>query len=311
MRISPAITPIFEHVISKPRLDSYKGYFKTKSTDEAIGLYIWNNELSACFGVLLSFFEIALRNNTHRAMSQFYTRGTSSSDHWYDKIQGSLKQSTINKIDEVRYEGPRTARKLRNPAPNPDEIVSRVSFGFWPVVLSTINPRYADQIFPKIFPHHPLNATPLDWKVKGVRQNALAFIYELNEFRNRIAHHEPIWKFAAIKNTSIMPHITVMPASRTLADSMVRFQRLLDHLDGAMEAINHGFHAELLQSNWRIKINYLLSGRGVARYRACKHTPAKDSLTPTKFRRDFSSIVKRNQSVRVKRSYTNWLFTPE
>ena len=127
----PSLAHVFEQAISKPRLDSYRGYFQTKGLDEAIGLYMWNSEISLCFGALLSFFEIALRNNIHRAMSLFYTRGVSSSAHWYDQIRSSLKYGTIAKIDEVRYTGYGTNRVLRNPQPSPDEIVSRVSFGFW------------------------------------------------------------------------------------------------------------------------------------------------------------------------------------
>lgn len=307
----PALTPVFEHVISKPRLDSYRGYFHTTSVDEAIGLYMWNSELSSCFGALLSFFEIALRNNVHRAMSQFYTRGASSSDHWYDRISASLKASTVSKITEVRQEGPRHARTFRNPAPSPDEIVSRVTFGFWPGVIGTLDPRFADQLFPNIFPHHSLNANPLDWKIRTTRKAALAFIYELNDFRNRLAHHEPLWKFAAIKDTSVSPPVVVVPASNSYSDSSTRFQRLLGHFDSAMEAMNRDFHADLMQSSWRLKLNYLLSDRGFARYRSLKHCPQPSSLTPAEFRRSFRLVVKGNQPVYVKRSNAGGLFIPD
>lgn len=307
----PALPHVFEHVISKPRLDSYKGYFHTKSVDESIGLYMWNSELSACFSTLLSFFEIALRNNVHRTMSQFYSRGVSNSDHWYDRIISSLKHGNVKKIKDVRYEGPQNSRRLRHPAPSPDEIVSRVSFGFWSNVLSTVDARYADTILVGIFPHHPLNANPLDWKDTRIRKSALAFIYELNDFRNRLAHHEPLWKFAAIKETSVNPPIVIVPASQNHTDSLARFQRLLGLFDAAVGAMNQDFHADIMQSSWRLKLDYLLSVRGFARYKALKHHPATDSLTPTEFRRAFPHIVKGNQPVRVKRSKARGVFIPE
>lgn len=303
---------IFEDVISKPRLDSYRGYFQTKSVDEAIGLYMWNSELSAYFSALLSCFEICLRNNTHRVMSQFYSRGVSSSDHWYDQIQKSLKPGTVSKIDDVRYEGPHHSRRLRNPQPGPDEIVSRVSFGFWPGVLSAIDARYADQLLSGIFPNHPLNANQADWKVASTRKGALAFIYELNEFRNRVAHHEPLWKFAAVMDTSVKPAVVVIPASRNQVDSLARFQRLLSFLDSAMAAMNHGFYFDMLNSSWRQKLNYLLSARGLARYKSLKHAPVdNNALTPTEFRRAFKKIVKHNQPVRIRRSNFQGVFIPD
>lgn len=304
--MQPALLHTFEDIISKPRLNSYKHYFNTKSTDEAIGLYMWNCELSSCFSTLFSFFEIALRNNTHNAMSQFY--GRSNSYHWYDKAP--LKPEAIKKIDEIRYVGYRP-RTLRSPPPSPDEIVSRVTFGFWPMVFSSIDRRYAGQILPKIFPFHPLNINPLDWNNKAKNKRALAFIYELKDFRNRIAHHEPLWKFAAIKDTSGASPVVIFPASNNLIDSLNRFARLLNFFDDAMRSMNQDFYTDILQSSWRRKLDYLLSDRGVARYKAFKHCPAHHFLTPTVFRKQFKRIVKENKPVYVKKSNMKGVFIPE
>lgn len=124
----PTIPQIFEDVISKPRLDSYRGYFHLANPNEAIGIYMWNTDLSACFNALMAMFEIALRNSVHRAMSLSYSRQAATSIHWYDTIRGSLSADTTKKVDEVRYEWVRRrgqrVRQLRTPAPSPDEIVS-------------------------------------------------------------------------------------------------------------------------------------------------------------------------------------------
>ncbi len=138
-------------------------YFRTTSVEESIGLYMWNIVLSACFNALLSNFEIVLRNNIHRAMSVQYCSGVASG-HWYDlSIKAQLKPETLNKIDDVRYTGRGRKRVLRTPTPNPDEIVSRVSFGFWPSVLKAIPQPHAHAVFPSIFPSHVLSTTPADW----------------------------------------------------------------------------------------------------------------------------------------------------
>ncbi|MDP1666134.1 MAG: Abi family protein [Methylobacter sp.] len=297
----PTTITVFEEVISKPRLNSYKQYFSV-STDEAIGLYMWNCELSACFSALLSFFEIALRNNAHYTLSQFH--GSCNSYHWYDKIQSSLKPNAIKMINDVRYKGP--SKKQRQPIPGPDEIVSRVSFGFWPSVLGVIDLRFANHILPNIFPFHPLNINPKDWCIATEKRKALEFIYELNDFRNRLAHHEPLWKFAAINST-----IVAVPASNNQAESLARFSRLLALYDDAMSALNQDFHADILQSSWRQKLNYLLSTRGIARYKALKHCPDRHSLTPTEFRRKLSFISKENRPVRVENTKMKGLFIPE
>jgi hypothetical protein len=292
----------FESIISKPRLNSYRAYFHTTSIEESIGLYMWNTEISSCFASLLAHFEIALRNNIHSAMSSTYPSGSSfTSNHWYDRIQNSLKKGARAKIDEVRHTGYGNNKRAITPPPNPDEIVSRVSFGFWPNVLGIIDTRagFADKIFPKIFPHHRLSINPLDWTDAALRQQALAPIYELNQFRNRVAHHEPLWKFSAINNTSSRQTVMVMRASTNLSDSLIRFTRLISMFDEILYALNPSFKMDLASSSWRQKLNYLLSDRGLERYRREKHYPAQKSITPTKFRRNFSCVVKYNQPVNI------------
>lgn len=311
--MKPRIAQEFESLIAKPRLDSYKGYFHTNSLEESIGMYMWNGELSACFATLISIFEITLRNRVHRAMSLHYSNGNnngpSASFHWYNRIWGQLKPRNQGQIDNVRYEGPPRRRVLCDPAPSPDEIVSRVSFGFWSTMLGSIDRRvnFADKILPAIFPNHSLNAQPLDWTDNSKRGLALAFIYELNTFRNRIAHHEPIWKFAAVYDGAKL----IYPSSINLADSLVRLQRILSLLDDAMHAMSRGLSADLRTSSWRRKIDYLLLDRGVSRYRTYCHCPVEKLVDPQGFQRNFHRVVRANQPVRISKSGSRGLFVPD
>jgi len=306
----PSVLANFESVISKPRLDSYRGYFQARTLDEAIGLYMWNTELSASFSTLISLFEVALRNQVHRAMSLHYSNGASASIHWYDRIYGSLKPATKSKIEEVRHEWVGRTRRLRNPQPSADEIVSRVSFGFWPGILSTIDRRvnYADKIYPAIFPHHALSATPTDWLDHGNRTAALAFIYELNTFRNRLAHHEPLWKFAALHDQAgRLTH----PSTTTLQGSIARFNRLLSLIDAALQAMTPSFQADLIESSWSKRIKYLLSNRGVLRYRMLNHCPTPTMIEPRDLQRNFHLVVRKNQPVYVRLAGSRGLFLPD
>jgi hypothetical protein len=303
---------IFEQVISKPRLDSYKGYFHA-STEEAVGLYMWNCRISACLSTLISYFEVALRNRIHWSMSDFYSRGANQSIHWYDSIRGQLKpetQRTITKIRSIRGAG--GVFITRNPAPSPDEIVSRVTFGFWPSILGVVDRRYADRLLPGIFPNHPLNATPSAWTINATRKSALAFIYELNEMRNRIAHHEPLWKFSAIKDTSVTPAVVIAAASTNQAESVARFHRLLALLDANLSAVNMDLGQDLSKSRWRSELNFLLTSKGVERYKNLRHVPEEASMSPADLRRQFSLVGKGNQPVNIgTRSRFAGVFIPD
>lgn len=295
--MQPISAQLFEQVISKPRLDSYKGYFQARP-EEAVGLYMWNCELTSCFGSLLAFFEIVLRNNVHRTMSRFISGASSA--HWYDTH--TLKAETLKKVQAVR----RTKRNA-----SPDEIVSGVTFGFWPAVLSSIGQPQALAVLPSIFPHHPLNSAVIGWRDNPTRKRALAFIYELNAFRNRIAHHEPLWKFGAVMDTSVYPAVTVVPGSLTAADSVARFQRLLGFIDAAVHTLEPQLQLDMRASSWRRKIDYLLTARGMARYRGMKHSPPAGRMSPTLFRRSFSLIVKANQPIYVRKAEVGGIFIPD
>lgn len=192
--------------------------------------------------------------------------------------------------------------------------MSRVTFGFWVSILGSIDRRYANQILPNVFPFHSLNAHPNDWNDQNIKTNALKFIYELNHFRNRIAHHEPLWKFSAIKDTPHnRPPTIIEPASNSLNDSLARFQRLLSLLDEAMKAMNPDFHVDMMQSSWRRKLDYLLSEQGISRYKNLKHCPDinQHPLTPIQFRKKFKLIMKKNKPIQVGYSNMKGLFIPE
>jgi len=299
--VIPSVPHGFEQTISKPRLDSYRGYFRA-SLSEAIGLYMWNAEVASKLGVLVSFFEIALRNNIHKTMSSFYSRGSQTSSHWYDTIREQLKPTTRDKIAAVRA-------KSRHASP--DEIVSRVTFGFWPAILSSLDRRYQAQLLSGIFPNHPLNAAPQNWSVQTNRASALAYIYELNELRNRLAHHEPLWKFSAIKDTSTRPAMIVVRASQSQTDTLVRFQRLMGLLDDGMAALNARLQTDLAESSWRQELNFLLSERGIERYRKLGHVPSANALTPREFKRQFGVLSRRNQPVRIRNAKHAGVFRPD
>jgi hypothetical protein len=296
--MQPLNSALFERMVSKPRLQSYRGYFHVRTTEEAVGLYMWNCELSAQFWSLLALFEVVLRNGIHHAFSQ--ALGGVDTFHWYDGRHLALKQKTLDSVAKIRFEG--------GAGLSPDEIVSRTTFGFWPAALKAVPNSKAHIIFPQIFSDHPFSARAAAWSANQDRARQLQSLYDINVFRNRLAHHEPVWKFAhATDRTGRV----LLPASTNLATSIDHFKRLLSILDQYYAALSGAFQQDIQKSSWRRRINFLLSDRGVARYRAMKHTASAGKLTPAEFNSAFSLLVKANQPVRVQRGARAGLFIPE
>lgn len=302
--LPPAL--VFEQIVSKPRLDSYRGYWRV-GIDAAIGLYMWNGELCGEFSKLLAYLEIALRNSIHREMSLNVSGGATMSTHWWDVVSSQLKPEARKQIQKVRDKAPHIPL-------SPDELVSRLTFGFWPNMLAWIA-KQRPTLPSKILPGHPLSqagARP-NWFSLVARQQAVRQFLEFSDLRNRIAHHEPVWKFSDVLDTSPLPPLParlVYAASTDEASTFARFNRLLRLYDQATESLSPALYASIRSSSWRMKLDFLLSPRGVQRYKDCCHIAEQNAIDTQELQERFAAVVERNRPVRVLDDGGEGLFIP-
>jgi hypothetical protein len=80
------------------------------------------------------------------------------------------------------------------PQPTTDDVIASLTFGFWTNMLRTFTPVQAPHIIPAIFPSHSI-VTPSQWGNKRNREALNMHLRVVNDFRNRVAHHEPLFKF--------------------------------------------------------------------------------------------------------------------
>ena len=188
-------------VLSHTRLRNYRTFFGAASDREAYGLYAWNEAVSASFSRILGTLEIAMRNQFHGAMSKrFGATGTSGSRDWFNHVNLSYKSR--NAVTDVTHRKQRVGRNNqlvpKNPMPSPDDVVSKLTFGFWPHLLDVqddLNGQAIDwaDIIVDVLPGHRQRSASY-WKGQKQQDALFARIDFCNSLRNRIAHHEPIWK---------------------------------------------------------------------------------------------------------------------
>ncbi|MGB8843690.1 MAG: hypothetical protein WCC64_21775 [Aliidongia sp.] len=152
--------------------------------ERALRLYTWNTAASAAFYGPLQGLEIALRNAMHRELSKTY------GSVWYDNPACGFDTGTENRIAATKEDLRRDGYPV-----DPPHFVAALSFGFWVTLLGRggrshalggIRQNYEMTLWRpclfRAFPHAKLSRraahTPLDY---------------LRTFRNRIAHHEPIF----------------------------------------------------------------------------------------------------------------------
>lgn len=223
--------------LSQPRLSSYRRFFAAKDDAEVLGLYQWNDDLSALLFRTISWVEVVLRNQFHRALSLRYgVQGTPGSRDWY--LHVSLDARSLSKIEDLTRVKHRRHRPRLRLVPGPDDVISGLTFGFWPHLLDLetdleSSPVNWGPILVDVLPGHRQRQAAYWTKLKH-RDALFARLDLCNELRNRIAHHEPIWKLGALLHESRPRHGTPVfssaPPPCTPAESLVRLRLIYDRV---------------------------------------------------------------------------------
>jgi hypothetical protein len=121
---------------------------------------------------------------------------------------------------------------LRVPSPSPDDVVSRLMFGFWPHLLDLKTDLLGNtvdwgRILVDVLPGHRQQQAGY-WAKQKHRDALFARLDLCNELRNRIAHHEPVWKLGALMKEGRprkgVPLTIEAPAPTTPAEALARLR---------------------------------------------------------------------------------------
>ena len=151
--------------------------------EQAVRLYTWNIAVSAAFYGPLQGLEVALRNAMHRELAKRYRAD------WYDDPVVDLDIGALARVSAARADLRRDGY-----SDDPPHMVAALSFGFWVALLGPGGKRRAGgkasyemtiwrAAVCRAFPNARIN-----------RKTAHAPLDYLRTFRNRIAHHEPIFE---------------------------------------------------------------------------------------------------------------------
>ncbi|WP_292899920.1 MULTISPECIES: hypothetical protein [unclassified Nitratireductor] len=163
-----AINQSLQRTISRARLGKYL-VATDENLDAAIGLYERNTRLSEALYTTLQGLEICLRNSIDYEMSAVY------GCDWLTNGKPPLQQDAHMAIQDA-------IAKLGNPKQG--DIVAELKFSFWVGLLAQ---RYDASLW--------RNALHKGFKAKTgkKRKDVHGRMNALRRFRNRVAHHEPIF----------------------------------------------------------------------------------------------------------------------
>lgn len=219
---------IYSDYISKSRLDIYEKHLKVQPS-QVIAAYHWNKALSGAMLPAFQCLEVTLRNAINSAILSHPPKGSKGlstpNNNWITDLPRYIGNSKIKPIERYKratltkhrqdihgylldqYGNKILARKVKEEnlvqqakeliskegkKPTPDRIISGLTFGFWVHLLTSI---YEDthgyrllwpNLTPIVFPNAPI----------GYERSTIheAFV-RIKTLRNRLSHHEAIWKF--------------------------------------------------------------------------------------------------------------------
>ena len=173
----------FESIISPERLRKYI-VACGGNTAKAMTLYRYNLRLSQEMFVVVSCFEVALRNRIDAIMKAHW------GDDWLRDLilpGGALycdkRCEKTKKIIENAYTG-----LIRQKTYSHSKLLSEMEFGFWKFMFANTQYRQSGRILLRAFPGKPKS----DKYHRFGNTYVFSELDYINKLRNRIAHHEPI-----------------------------------------------------------------------------------------------------------------------
>lgn len=172
-----AINIALLRTISEPRLRTYLDESSDR-LDEALMLYERNVRLSESFYTPLQSLEVCLRNSLNRCMKERYGAD------WLYNGAAPLADAAARMIAEAQ-------RSIQQQATSTaDTVVPELKFAFW---VSLLAPRYDATLWRSALYRAFRSAMVRKRSEIHGRMNAI------RRFRNRVAHHEPIFRRDLLK----------------------------------------------------------------------------------------------------------------
>lgn len=212
---------LIDKLITAARIKSYETVFGTHDDLELVGAYLWNSAVAATFLPVLSAAEITLRNAVDAALrpalGEFWWR--TNTLHFRSFSVGGPVPDDVKGLRENFAAATKTVKRDRRErygriayAPTHHDVIAKTNFSTWEYILSgefagdnLIWPKHLGKVFAGTWPFS---------KARKTLTHARSLVSNLRNFRNRLSHHEPLWKTSSVDSSqSAMKYLNEKIAS--------------------------------------------------------------------------------------------------
>ena len=220
--------------LSRPRLEAYR--IKGDGELDLLARYNWNVCLCEALYPTLQNLEVALRNNLHDALVGKF------GEYWMWNDPPLSRDD-----DRAQVEKAEDNLMAKGKPAEPSRMVAELTFGFWTRLLDR---RFERVLWPQLirqaFPHAP---------AKMRRRDIISSRFEkARRLRNRIFHHEPVWKLDLLDEHRNLREILswLAPELEELTYSYDRFSQIhskafLDQLKTSVQTQSLALHLRVQQ----------------------------------------------------------------
>lgn len=164
--------------LSPSRMGTYLHATGFGATATALDIYVWNALVSGAFFSTLHLCEVVIRNAIADALERKYGAGWP----WVSNFERTLTKWTAAELRAARH---------GIPAGSTGKVIAELKFAFWCQLFTARHDQHLwNAHLHTVFPHLP---SPLT--VAAGRKMLYDDMEVLRGFRNRIAHHEPIFTY--------------------------------------------------------------------------------------------------------------------
>ena len=170
---------LFESLRPSMSADRLGTYLTAAGFDQerALRLYVWNAYIGEAFHLPIQGVEVALRNSVNTALCRKFTTDWWSSPDYLAIADRTRKADIETAIRRIRNRG--------RPCIT-GQVVANLSFGFW---VGMLQRRYNPTIWSS-----QLRVAFINLPIERNRHDLAASAKRVADLRNRIWHHEPIFR---------------------------------------------------------------------------------------------------------------------
>jgi hypothetical protein len=191
--MDPSSVAVLDAHVGSARLAPYLTRYEG-NRELALRLHAWNAELATAFWGPIGLLEISLRNSMHSVL------GRGREANWWDyshhvQLAPYGARVITRTLDKLASAG--------NYQPNPDDVVAATSMGFWVGLLDVGVARHPYMDYETAL-WAPRLRDAFPYRGGMGRKQIHARLNRIRVFRNRIAHHEPIYNKRPVETRDLI-----------------------------------------------------------------------------------------------------------